>query len=200
MVSITKNEARVINLILRDFTRDYNINQIAKELKLSPRGAYKILKKLEKNEIVLPRKIGNNIIYKINFKNSTTASLCQFVLTEKETTPYTKVWINDLQQLRQFTDIAVLFGSVLTKERQANDIDILLVFEKNNLAKVQEQIEKINTIKPKKIHAIMQTKKDLINNLKNKDTALLEEIKTGMILWGENMLFEAIKKMTGDKP
>lgn len=199
MVSITKNEARVINLILRDFIRDYNINQIAKELKLSPRGAYKILKKLENNEMVLPKKIGNNIIYKLNFKNSTTASLCQFVLTEKETTPYLKVLINDLQQLRQFTDTVVLFGSVLAKEKHANDIDVLLVFEKNNLEKVQAEIERINRIKPKKIHAIMQTKKDLINNLKNKDFALLEEIKTGIVLWGENVLFEAIKKANGDK-
>ena len=193
MVAITKNEAKVVNFLLRNFSRDYNINQLAKEVKLSPRGAFKILKKLESNSILNSQKIGNNLIYKINFENDVSLDVCQFVLTEKETTPYIQTWINDLQSLREITKMAVLFGSILTKEKQANDVDILLVFPKENLAQVQEQIKKINQIKSKKNHAIVQTKEDLLNNVKKRDSALLEEIRTGMILWGRNILVEAIK-------
>lgn len=193
MVSITENEARVINFLLRNFAKDYNINQIAKELKLSPRGAYKILRKLESNKILIFQKIGNNIISKINFNNDTALDVCQFALIEKEAAPYIKMWINDLQPLKELTEMVILFGSILTEKKQAHDVDLFLVFEKKNFLKVQEQIKKINQIKSKNIHTIIQTKKDLINNIKKRDQALLEEIRTGLILWGRKVLIEAIK-------
>lgn len=193
MVAITHNESRIVNFLLRNFARDYNINQIAKELKLSPRGAYKILKKLEDNQVLISKKVGNNMIYKINFEKDTTLDVCQFVLIEKKTTPYIQTWIKDLQSLKKSTDLAIMFGSVLTKGKQANDIDLLLVFEKENFSKVQEEIKKINQIKSKKIHPVIQTKEDLIKNIKKRDPAMLEEIRTGIILWGRNILAEAIK-------
>lgn len=193
MVSITENESRTVNFLLRNFPKDYNINQLSRELKLSPRGAYKILKKLEQQKILLSKKIGNNIIYKINFLEELALELCQISLTEKEASPYLRTWINDIQPLKEFTEMALLFGSILTKEKQAGDVDLLLVFEKENWAKVQEQIKKINQIKSKKVHAVIQTKEDLLSNIKKRDSALLEEIRTGLVLWGRNILVEAIK-------
>jgi len=193
MVSITENEARVVEFLLRNFDSDYNINQIAKSIHLSPRGAFKILKKLESSKILSSQKIGNNLIYKINFDNDQCIDVCQFVLTGKEVTPYLKTWINDLQPLKEITEMALLFGSILTKEKQANDVDLLLVFPKDNLQKVDDKIKKINQIKSKKIHLVVQTKEDLLNNLKKRDSALLEEIKTGLVLWGRNVLVEVIK-------
>jgi predicted nucleotidyltransferase len=193
MVSITTNEARVINFLLRNFSKNYNINQIARELELSPRGAYQILKKLKLQKILSSQKIGNNIIYTVNFEGDITLDVCQFVLAEKETTPYIQTWINDLQPLKKLTEMAILFGSILTKEKQAGDVDVLLVFEKENFLKVQEQIKKINHIKSKKIHAIIQTKEDLFSNIKKRDPAVLEEIRVGLILWGRNILVEGVK-------
>jgi len=160
---------------------------------LSPRGAFKILKKLEKSKILLSQKIGNNLIYKINFENDVSLDVCQFVLAEKEATLYIQTWINDFQSLRELTEMAILFGSILTKEKQAHDVDLLVVFPKENLPQVQEQIKKINQIKSKKLHAIVQTREDLLNNIQKRDSALLEEIRTGLVLWGRNILVEAIK-------
>ncbi len=193
MVSITENESRTVNFLLRNFPKDYNINQLSRELKLSPRGAYKILKKLEQQKILLSKRIGNNVIYKINFSEDRALEMCQVALTEKEVSPYLRTWINDLQPLKEFTEMALLFGSILTKEKQAGDVDLLLVFGKENLARVQEQIKKINQIKSKKIHAVIQTKEDLLSNIKKRDSAILEEIRTGLVLWGRSILVGAIK-------
>ncbi len=193
MVSITENESRTVNFLLRNFPRDYNINQIARELKLSPRGAYKILKKLEQQRILLAKKIGNNLIYKINFSEDLSLETCQITLNEKEISPYLRTWINDLKPLKELTEMALLFGSILTKEKQAGDVDLLLVFEKENLGQVQERIKKINQIKSKKIHAVIQTQEDLLDNIKKRDSAILEEIRTGLVLWGRNIFVEAIK-------
>ena len=46
----------------------------------SPAQLFKILKKLENNKILLSQKIGNSIIYKINFNNDVALDVCQFVL------------------------------------------------------------------------------------------------------------------------
>ena len=44
------------------------------------------------------------------------------------------------------------------------------------------QTEKLNKIKSKRIHAVYQTEQDLIRNIKEKDKAILEEIRTGIVL------------------
>ncbi len=168
MVSLTENEARVVSFLLRNFGEDYNINRVARELKLSPRGAYKILKKLEKEGFLRSNKVGNNLLYKINFSQEHASELCQFVLAERKISPYVTVWINDLQPLKEITDMAILFGSILTKEN-------------------------IDQIKQKKIHHLIQTKEDLVKNIRRRDPAVLEEIKTGLVLWGRDVLVEAIK-------
>lgn len=193
MVSVTENEARTIDFLTRNFSQNYNINRLAKELNLSPGGAYKILKKLEKLGLLIENKIGNNNFYKINFASQDATDACKFVLTGKNLSPYARVWAKDLEVLKEKTDLAILFGSLLTNGKEARDVDVLLVFKEKNLRAVNDLIENINNIKPKKIHAIYQTKKDFVKNLKNSDPVILEGIRTGVVLWGRDFLVEAIK-------
>ena len=44
---LTRNEKKVLRLLLTAFDMEYSINNIAKECGLAPNGAYKILKKFE---------------------------------------------------------------------------------------------------------------------------------------------------------
>lgn len=193
MVSLTENEARTMEFLIRNFSREYNINQLAKELNISPGGMFKILKKLERQKFLTGKKLGNGIFYKINYNSQDALDACTFALTEKKTTPYIKVWMKDLEKLKPKTGLAILFGSVLKKDREARDIDILLVFNKKNLRDIENLIDIINRIKSKKIHVVYQTKEDLIKNIKKQDKAVLEEIRTGIILWGRDFLVEAIR-------
>ncbi|MBN4049204.1 hypothetical protein JYT91_01160 [archaeon AH-315-M20] len=193
MVSLTTNEAKTMEFLIRNFSKDYNINQLAKELCISPGGMFKILKKLERQNFLTEKKLGNNIFYKINYQSYEALDACKFALTEKKETPYIKVWTKDLEVLRKKAELAILFGSVLKKGREARDIDLLLVFDKRNLEDIENLIVRINNIKPKKVHAIYQTKEDLIKNIKKQDKAILEEIRTGIILWGREVVVEAIK-------
>ena len=197
MVSLTTNEARTMDFLIRNFSKNYNINQLAKNLSISPGGIFKILKKLEKKKFLTENKMGNNIFYKINYKSYDALDACKFALTEKKTTPYISAWIKDLESLRINTELAVLFGSILSKGREAADIDILLVFDKKNIMNIENSIDKLNKTKPKKIHAVYQTKEDFIKNIKKQDKAILEEIRTGIILWGRDFLVEAIKDGQG---
>ena len=192
MVSLTENEARAIDFLIRNFSHEYNINQLSRELKLSPRGIFKILKKLEKENYLISKKQGNNIFYQINYESEEALDVCNFVLSETKKTSFIKVQIDDLKKLRDLTKIAILFGSVLVKDAEANDIDALLVFNEKDFSKVEKAISEINSIKHKKIHAIYQTEKDFVENIKKKDKVILSAIKTGLILWGRDKFLEAI--------
>ncbi len=193
MVSLTENEARTLDFLIRNFAADYSINRLARELKISPGGMLKILRKLREREFLVEKKAGNNIFYKINFNSSDALDACKFALAEKTLTPYVRVWIKDLEPVTEQAQIAILFGSVLNKGRGAGDIDILLVFDKKSLKKIEEGIERLNRIKPKKVHAVYQTMNDIIENIKKKDEAIIEEIRTGIVLKGRGFLVEAIK-------
>jgi predicted nucleotidyltransferase len=193
MVSLTKNEAGTVNFLIRNFSQKYNINQLSRELKLSPRGIFKILKKLESKNYLISTKNGNNMFYDINFNSEEAMDMCKFVLAEEKQTPFIKVKIDDLKELKKIVDLAILFGSVLTKEKEANDVDVILVFNEKKFSEVERGIQKINLIAYKKLHAVYQTKKDFIENIKRKDKVIISAIKTGIIVWGRDLFMEALK-------
>ena len=87
----------------------------------------------------------------------------------------------------------VLFGSVLTKGREANDIDALIIIDEKHLNKVEKEIEDINKLMPKRIHPVFQTEKDLKNNIIKQDKVILNAIK-GVLVFGEDVLVRAIEK------
>jgi DNA-binding transcriptional ArsR family regulator len=193
MVSLTENEAKAIDFLIRNFSEEYNINQLSRELKLSPRGIFKILKKLEEQRYLISKRQGNNIFYQINYSSQEALDACKFVLSERKITPFIKIQLNDLENLKGLAQIAILFGSILTKDKDANDVDVILIFKQRDFSKIQQALDKINSIKHKKFHAIYQTQEDLVNNIKKKDKVVLSAIKTGIILWGRDLFLEAIK-------
>ena len=65
----TFNEKKALLLLFKDFTIYYNANSLSKELGISRIGAMKLLRKLQKEELVISKKIGKSIIYKPNIKN-----------------------------------------------------------------------------------------------------------------------------------
>jgi len=193
MVSMTENEAKAINFLIRNFSQKYNINQLSRELKLSPGGIFKILKKLESQKYLLSNKAGNNIFYSINYDSDDALDTCKFVLADEKQSPYIRVQINELKKLKELVKIAILFGSVLTKEKEANDIDVLLVFDEKNFSEVENKIKEINSLTNKKFHAIYQTPKDFLENIKKKDKVIISGIKTGLVLWGRDLFLEALR-------
>ena len=193
MQSLTKNEARAIDFLIRNFKEKNSINELGRKLDISPRGIYKILKKLENINVIIPERIGNAIYYRINLAEDSALKLAEFVLMPGILNPYAKVQAEDLKQLKGIAQSCILYGSVLSKGKEARDIDTLIVLEKKNFSKVNNMLNKIKNMKPKKIHEMVQTKEDLINNIKNGDKVILDIIKKGSILWGAEIIVEAIK-------
>lgn len=197
MQSLTRNEARIVDFLIRNFMEKNSINEIGRRLKISPRGAYMILKKLERLKAAIPEKIGNAIYYKINLDEEIGAKLSEYVLVQNELNAYSQLLAEDLMPLRKIALGCVLFGSVLTRGREVNDIDLLIMLEKKDFGKIKNALDEIKALKPKKLHEVMQTREDLLNNIRKKDEVILEIMKKGRVLWGAEVIVEAIRNGAG---
>src|SRR3989338_5579463 len=127
MNDITQAEIKAVLAIVKSPEIDYNANSLSKSVGITPMGALKILKRLQNEGILLPRKIGKAVIYRINTKNDHAKRYVHLMLSREalHASSLVKRWIYDLKKLKS-VDMIILFGSVLHKT-DPRDIDVLLV-------------------------------------------------------------------------
>ncbi len=192
MKMIPKNTAKLIRFLLRNMERyGYNINQIAKYLKISVGSSFKILKDLEKNKIVIAQKIGNALNYTLNLDNQETVKLCELLILEEKRMlgGYAKLYRESLQEFEK-AELIILFGSILNK-KEFNDVDVLFVANKPK--EISDFCLELSKIRTKPVVPLILKKEDLIKELKNKKEAIVSLIKEGIILKGESVFVEVIK-------
>lgn len=194
MNNITENEMLFVLSILKHPELDFNANSLSKYINISPMGALKIAKKLEKDNILISKILGKAKFYSINFKSDYVNKYIAFLLNREaeQALPYIKRWIIDIKKINS-AGAAILFGSILLKQEKANDIDVIFITDQKKFSKLKKEIEDINIINKKKIHPLYQTKEDFKKNIKIKDKVLLSAIK-GIIVFGEEIIMELIKK------
>ena len=189
MYEITKAEMQLILALVKSPEMNYNSNSITKAVDITPMGALKILKRLEKESILKSKKIGKAIIYRINTEENYARNHVAFILAREKAyaQPRVKVWINELRKIKN-ADLIILFGSVLRKE-DPNDIDVLFVTDQKMFKKLQEEIDALNKLNMKQIHPLYQGFADIIMNIKKRDKPVLNAIK-GIIVTGEERFVE----------
>ncbi len=191
MIGVTANEMLVLLKIFKT-PEQFNANSISREIGLTPMGALKILKRLEKEGIVVPKAAGRAVFYGINYGSDYSRDYMEFVLRREaeQCTPYIKRWVREIRKLKS-ADAAVLFGSVLEKEGRAKDIDVLLVTSQERFKKLKDEISGLNNINEKNIHPVYQTSEDLRNNIAKKDKVVLNALK-GIVVFGGKKMIEMI--------
>jgi hypothetical protein len=187
---ITKNQSKVLKFLATgSYTENY-INNIAKECDLAVSGSKWILNNLEKQGIVRHEDIGNMKSFTINFneKSINFLSLAYSLKLEDKLENRSR----ELEPLKEIVKIAIVFGSYLNK-KDPNDMDILFVLDKKDYKKFNETLNETRHIVPVKIHDIIQTREDLIQNIKNKDKIVIEALRKGTLLWGNKYLVEVLE-------
>jgi len=191
---IPKNTAKIIRFLLRHTEKTgYNINQIAKTLKISVGSSFKILKDLEKNKIVASQTIGNACYYKLNLDNSETIKLCELLLLEEKRslTGYAKLYGEDIQKFNK-AELIILFGSILISKK-FNDVDVL--FLTNKVREVNAFCLELSKVRTKPIVPLILKKEDLVREIKNRKEAIVSIIKEGIVLKGESLFVKVIKNV-----
>ena len=185
------NEDKAILKILKNPYETYNSRSLSKIIGISHAGMFKLLKKLEKEGVLISKIIGKARIYSINFENSLAIKRAEFALM-LEAHQKTK-WIEEFKALKFETKSTVLFGSITRNEKEAKDIDLLVIADKNKFKGIRQIISDKNKITIKRIHLILQNEEDFKNDLKNKNKAIIEIIKTGIVLFGQEEFVKILK-------
>ena len=194
MAFLTEKESEILLKLFKDFSQDYNANSISKQVNITPRGALKMLKNMEKEKLVIGRKLGKAVFYKPNLEDIYTIKTIETLLIREARNKAAR-WLHEFEDVFKDTKILIIFGSMIKNPAYANDIDILFVFEKKNYKKISAFINGKNKTLLKKIHSIPQTMKDLKENLE-KNEAIKDAIRTGYVLHGFNKLVGVIKSVT----
>jgi len=177
-------EQEIIKLLFKDFTTEYNSRNISPKVGLSHSGAFRAFKKLEETEIVTSRQIGKAIIYSLNLNNPVTRREIDSILTIEASNHLR--WVDEFRKLEAVVKCAVLFGSILRNEKEARDIDLLVIAEKKYYLEIKRIIEERKKILVKPVHLIFQTPNDFKTDLERRYKTTIEIIKTGIALYGQD--------------
>lgn len=167
MLSLSDNEFSVINFLVRNFSEKLTIRNIAKRLSFSPAGVFNILKKLEKEGIVCGEKLGTGLFYSINLDSRIAEHLAAIVLLYSAE----KISLN-IKQLKQAK---------------------AAIFDRNSLLVVTDSMTQVEITIPN-VNVVTKTEDEAVDLLKRNDAELLQILKQGIVLFGEEKIVGIIKK------
>lgn len=195
MISLTEKERETLLRLFKDFTAYYNANSISKILGISHVGAQKIFKRLLKDGIVADKQMGKSITYKPRLEDDYVCKLIEFLLADEANSKF-KRWKEEFKELFKKDRIVVLFGSTVKNYETARDIDVMIVIDKKDYKEARKIINEKQELLPKRLHSIEITEQDLINNIKKRHEPIMDIVKNGIILYGQDKYVEVIKNVT----
>ena len=200
METVNKTSKTVLLIMFKDFSTTHTITSLAKQLKLSRVGMWKVLKKLEVERYIDLKSVGSGktstSLVKINWENPLLEKTISLYLTEEAVKQ--RRWQVNFAELERTIDFVVLYGSILHSQQEANDIDVLTVNKKSNFINIQKIIDKVQKTQTKKIHAISFTETEFKLELKKSNQAFIEALKKGIVLFGQDSFVRFIKGMIHD--
>jgi DNA-binding Lrp family transcriptional regulator len=195
----TKSDAKILNVLLKDFTIKSTVTSLAKEISMSRVGAWKVLKKMQSDKLInlSPVGSGKTSTYNIslNWDNPLVEKTLALSLTEDALK--NQRWLSNFAELRGKVDFLIIYGSIIHSPKEANDIDILcLVSNKNKFLEIEESIKKIQKTQLKNIHALSFTQAEFRQELEKPNKVFIDAIKKGIILFGQENFIKFVKSIS----
>lgn len=191
------NLIKIVEFLFRNIPNKFNVNQIARELKISVGSAYKILKSLEKKGVLISQRVGNGIYYVLDLDNKEAENITELVLMESRNTslaknPHPSIYAKDLKDAEKLSKAIILFGSILDT-KDAKDVDVLFIIDKGKSKAVEDFCMKLSNLKPKRVNPLLMTKADFKANIKKQDKVIVDILRKGIILFGEDVIINILR-------
>lgn len=166
------NKFKVLEIFLKNPTKEYHIREIARKTKLSPAGTMKILNKLEKQKLLEKNKNRVTTNYKANIENEETK---QIKKTYNIYSIHSSGLLKKLIKYYNTPEAIILFGSYAKGEDlEKGDIDIAIETDK----KEQPDLEKYEKTLERNIHI------HTIKKIENIETEFKNTLANGIVLYG----------------
>ncbi len=195
--SLSDKEIEILLVLLKDIYTDYNSNSISKIIDITSAGAFKAMKKLAYKGLIIGKKMGKAVFYKINLTDYYTFRTMETLLINEAREGASR-WLNEFEKIYQNAELVIIYGSILNKPKSANDIDLLIIPKKDEIKIIEKIIKEKRTISVKPIHTIKMNLNEFKESLKRKDPVLIDIIKSGCILQGYDRLLKEIKNVTSN--
>lgn len=174
------------------YKKEVGVRDLAKEIGLVPANTSVALKELEKEGVLIKKRIGRSLIFKLNIGNFLVDSLIA-PLFEKERTAKKELFKAISGKIKFPYETIILFGSVAKKsERADSDIDLaIIISNKNKIDEVEADILNINPEISGKfgnsIAPVIFDKKSFIKKIKGGDKLVKNIIKDGEVVSGKSI-------------
>jgi len=195
MKGLSNKEIEILLLLVKDISKDYNSNNITQKINITPAGAFKAMKNLEKRNLVKGKRMGKAIFYKADLKDYYTFRIIETLFIDEAREKALR-WLDEFKELYKYAEIVIIFGSIIKNPKNANDIDLLVVFKKEESKNIENIIKNRKMISTKPIHVIKITIEDLNKSLRRKEDVILNIIKSCYVLNGYDKLLKSIKNVT----
>lgn len=193
---ITTTQKILISLV-KDFSVVHTATSLSQWLKMSRWGVWKTMKKLQEEELIIIKPVGtgktSTQTVHLNWNNKLTEKTVILALAQEASTY--KRWSFNFADVESEVDFFILYGSILHSPQAARDIDVFGVSAEKNLAKISKQIFAIQKTQEKKIHSINFTQSELRSELQKPNKAVVDAIKKGIVLFGQENFTQFMKEL-----
>ena len=170
-IQFTKIEIQIAKYLFKHYKDKYNSRQLAKVLVINHAHANKLCNALIKKVILKKEELGNSIYFSFNYESKIAIKFIEYLLTLEEIIPpkWLSVVLHSLRKFNEHIILSLIFGSS-AKSSKFNDIDVLLVYNKNKTKKINKIKADIRNSKliEQPIRYVDITEKDVYTNKNNK--------------------------------
>lgn len=193
MISLTSTERECLLILFKEFASFYNANSISKLLHVSHVGAQKLFQRMLKENLVISKRIGKSITYRLNFDETYVGQLIAFLLADEANN--FKRWKEEFKGVFKEGRVVMIYGSAIKNYAKARDIDIMIVTDQKDVKEINDVLKEKEEILLKPVHSIMVAQQDLRENLKKRNKAMIDIVKNAVVLYGQDRYVEIIQNV-----
>jgi biotin operon repressor len=191
-----KPSTKIMKILLKDLAIKPTITSLSKETGMSRVGIWKVLKKMETEKLIILSSAGtgktSTYLIGLNWENPIVEKTLALSLTEDVL--QNQRWRSNFAELENKADFLVIYGSIISSPKEANDIDILnIVSNKSKFLDIDESIRKIQKTQIKKIHALSFTQAEFKQELEKPNKAFIDAVRKGIVLFGQEKFIKFMR-------
>jgi len=194
-IQFTKIEIQIAKYLFKHYKERYNARQLARTLSINHAHANKLCNILSDKKLLVKEDIGNSTYFSYNFDNRLAIKFIEYMLSleEREFPKWLAVILHSLKKFKPYIQMGLVFGSSI-KNKDFNDIDVLLVYDKKMSDKVKKTKKEIRNSEliEKPIRYIDITEKDTVSNKEDKVFYII--LTNNLIFHNAEKYVEVIKK------
>src|SRR3989338_1653531 len=193
---ITIVDLKILSQFARDYSATFSIRHITKALGINYSHAFKRVKKLVKESILLGKKSGqvNNI--SLNIKNVDTAQLLSFVEEqESKKIKYSVLWLiaEEAASIVPLSCIGLFGSRVAGKATKDSDWDIFIIAQKSKKREMEKIMPKFPFVKniQLQVFSVEEFEESLLSP---EETVIKHIVRNKQIIYNPHPFYSIIRK------